>query len=468
MPNTTKLSVLNAFDLDGRWQWLYQFFLAAFYGAFLLIVGKTLASWLYGIGISAAVEFAAMVCVTISAALLWMIVLKASRRTSIRSLNHLLEESRDTIAGILQSNDDLESELFNQSEDLAALRFRFKIILEKFKISAFQCDRNHRYLWAQNFMMPTDDILGKSDEDIMPPDVAAKLHALKAAALLDTAIHECEIQLKQDGRWFSYNVQVAACKNAEGDVIGTTMISMDVTEQFAARQHLAMMLREVNHRVSNSLSIVLSICNLSSGYYRTVDGFMGSLSGRVNSLAKSNSLLSDASWHGIDGHKLIERQLGHFSPETLGRIRISGPHTPLWPKAIQTIGLTVHELMLQAIESGLFETPTGRIEIDWSVSIERDKRVLAFSWACIAEPAAILNDANGFSTLFLERIAGRDLGGQSQITITDKGWIFNLRGKEETVAEQADQAADVRSHPFAHENRVRCQFDRELIAAEMQ
>ncbi len=465
---SAKLGLRNALDLDGNWPWIFQFFLAVFYGAFLLILGKSLAIWLYDVQISEIIEFASLACVMLSAVILWIVLLKASGRTSRSAMTKLIDEHRGTIIELLQSNNDLESEICNSHEELSAASLRFGIVMQKFKISVFQCDLSHRYVWAQNFMMEQQDIIGKCDDQLMPASAAEELRRVKSAALADDRIHETELLLVIDKRAHHYSVHVASVRNAEGDVIGTTMISLDVTDKVKSHQHLLMMLREVNHRALNSLSVVMSIASLSATHAKSIESFMASLMGRVTSLVQSQSALSEANWAGANCRDVVTKQLGKLPAALMNRTTLDGPCCLLWPKAVQTIGLAVHELATLAIEGGVLDTNDGRILVEWYSTTDGPAPVLNFRWTVELGHAPLKFGDDKFRQVFLEKIAGPDLGGHSRLERTATGWTFSLSSLNETLGLTGAANDAPRSVPHADENRMRQEYDRQLLASTAQ
>lgn len=433
---------LNPLELEGTWLWVFHFFLAALYGGFLFLVAQTVAVKLYGIGFSAILETLSVICVGLSAVLLWSLLRRAAKVNPRSALRSMLEDNRNTIAELLQLNENLEAEICSRSEELNALNKRFGIATEKFKISAFQCDRQNRYLWAMNYLLSEDTIVGRTDYEIMPENEAEKLMSAKNRAMASDEIQDVEISLFVNGVLQSYDIKVAGIRDVRGDVVGTTMISLDITDKVEARNRLMTLMREVNHRAGNSLAIVASICALSSRCANSLSEFVSILSGRINSLAKSTHSLSADSWQGTDCAKIVVDQLTTLPTALKFRVKINSSPLILLPKAVQTIGLVVHELSNEVKSSGALTETSGQVVISWYVEGEGNDSEFVFQWTVESEDCRASMISDDFRRLFLERISGGELSGRSKIYDTPTGWCFELRGKANYSVHSGDIVKD--------------------------
>ena len=461
----TKYNRLNVLDLEGSWLWAFRFFLAAFYGSLLIFVVSTIVAWSYGVGFSATLELVGIVLVSASVLIFWPILVRIGRESPRSVLQKIIEDNQVTIFELLQTNDELESESCFRGERLTQLNLSFGIAIQKFKISAFQCDLDHRYVWSQNGTFSSDSIIGKIDDEFLPEAAAREIRLLKEKALLEDKVHEGELCISVDGEPRVYNVQVVAIRNGLGEIVGTTMISCDVTEQAAWREHLVLLLREVNHRACNMLSVVSSICSLSSRKAKTVEIFRDSLKGRIDSLACSLNLLTCDHWSGSDIRELIGRQLLCFPNDVQRRVHFAGPDITLLAKAVQTIGLIIHELGKESVARGSLSDPKGRVEIHWHCIGASHASQLELTWTEYGASSDGEAFAEEFREVFLRDIAGAELGGTTSITKNSQGVIFVLNASREffvnkSTSEKSDHGVLIR--PFASENRVREEFNRRL------
>ncbi|MFD1961355.1 HWE histidine kinase domain-containing protein [Novosphingobium panipatense] len=72
------------------------------------------------------------------------------------------------------------------------------------------------------------------------------------------------------------------------------------------------MMHELDHRVKNTLAMVLSICGRTLAGSDSLEEFRLRFTRRIQALAATHSLLADASWAGIDLAALIETELAPY------------------------------------------------------------------------------------------------------------------------------------------------------------
>jgi PAS domain S-box-containing protein len=117
---------------------------------------------------------------------------------------------------------------FHNSEE------RFRIALANSSIMVYTTDRKLRYTWIYNPQagFQPQQVLGKRDDEIVPPADAAQLLALKQQ-VLDSGIGR-RSELSMQGK--DYDLTVEPLHNAAGEVVGLTIAAVDVTEQVRLRR----------------------------------------------------------------------------------------------------------------------------------------------------------------------------------------------------------------------------------------
>jgi len=168
----------------------------------------------------------------------------------------------------------------------------------------------------------------------------------------------------------------------------------------------AAFVRELNHRVKNTLSNVTSIIALTRRNATSLESFTDSLLERVRALAASHSLLDGAQWGPTDLKALIEAQLsGH--DKSGQRIGIDGPNVLISPNDALTVGLALHELVTNATRYGALSTDEGRISVRWT--IEGQGRIIV-DWVESNGPAVTPPEKRGFGLNLIERALAQELG----------------------------------------------------------
>lgn len=158
-----------------------------------------------------------------------------------------------------------------------------------------------------------------------------------------------------------------------GDVdIAAAALSQASDAQRQTAEHQALLMREVDHRAKNALTVVQTIIRLTSAE-RPAD-FVDAVDGRIAALARAHTLLAKSRWRGADLSTLIGEELMPYG-DAEARIALDGPPVTLQADAVQSIGLLFHELATNAAKHGALSSPAGRITVVWQIGPAGDLEV---------------------------------------------------------------------------------------------
>src|SRR5262249_5390179 len=163
-------------------------------------------------------------------------------------------------------------------------------------------------------------------------------------------------------------VEKVGVENFEGGGQERRPVSMvgtaqDITERKEREERERLLMREINHRAKNMLSVVDAIAHQTAT--RTPEVFVERFSERIQSLSANQDLLIRSEWHGVEIEDLVRAQLAPFAHLVGSRIVTRGPKSRLNAVAAQAIGLALHELTTNAGKYGALSKDTGLLHIDW-------------------------------------------------------------------------------------------------------
>src|SRR5262249_7706787 len=121
---------------------------------------------------------------------------------------------------------------------------------------------------------------------------------------------------------------------------------------------------ELDHRVKNNLAIVQAIAAQMANSQPSLPEFMERFSGRIQSLAISQSVLSDAHWSGAELSDLIRSQISLIAPNN-ERLKVEGPPVMVPPELALQLTLILHELAANASLHGALAQPGGVVQVTW-------------------------------------------------------------------------------------------------------
>jgi two-component sensor histidine kinase len=320
----------------------------------------------------------------------------------------------------------LQDQVDTQARELNLLRARFaryETALRGSQVIVYTQDRGLRYTSISNPMLgrSIEDILGRTDEEILPPDGAADIIALKREALATGQPKSAEIALI-DGpgaRWHDLHIE-PLCNDA-GAIVGLTCTSVDVTARKEGDAHLRLLLRELTHRSKNLLAVIQAMAGQTARHAGSIDGFLNQFSSRLQALASSHDLLVRESWYGASLRELINSQLAGFVDRIDGQIVMDGLETGLKPEAAQNLGLALHELTINAAKFGALSVPEGRLSISWGKSGSDDGSAVVLDWRERFGPKVKPRRKRGFGSLVIERNLARALDAEVRLDFDPEG-----------------------------------------------
>jgi PAS domain S-box-containing protein len=197
-------------------------------------------------------------------------------------------------------------------------------------------------------------------------------------------------------------------------------VAQDVTERKAHEEQVHLLIREVNHRAKNMLSLVQAIANQTAT--RDPEQFIRCFSDRIQALAANQDLLIRHEWQGADVHDVVRAQVAHFHDLIGSRIAISGPKLRLNAAAAQAVGLSIHELATNAGKYGALSTDAGKVDVTW----RRGGDDFVISWTERDGPPVSTPTQYGFGTVVMQRMAERSVSGRVDLDYAPSGVVWRL------------------------------------------
>jgi two-component sensor histidine kinase len=144
-----------------------------------------------------------------------------------------------------------------------------------------------------------------------------------------------------------------------------------------SRQHeeqLALINRELKHRIKNLFSIAGAICQQTMKSGASPDQMSKAVAGRLSAVANAQDLLSVTSRDGAGLIELIEALVRTVAPDA-SKLRVSGGPVTLPAEATTPFALILHELATNALKYGAW-SHNGLVAVTWKV----ENGDLRFEW----------------------------------------------------------------------------------------
>lgn len=209
-------------------------------------------------------------------------------------------------------------------------------------------------------------------------------------------------------------------ESPRGEVTNLVVSAVDVTDRYESEETQRLLMRELDHRMKNTLQVIQAVIRRTARSHDSVEKFEQSLIGRVSAMARAHELLAQERWIGADIGTIIEQESINF--DAADAIHSSGPRIRLNPKAALSFALATHELGTNALKYGALSSPNGKVDIDWSVqNIENEPRFV-LSWKESGGPPVEPPTRQGFGSMLIERSIAYELDGKATVDYRHEGF----------------------------------------------
>ncbi len=230
---------------------------------------------------------------------------------------------------------------------------------------------------------------------------------------------------RPDGKWVPFIPYPTPLYDEAGRMTGAINMMVDNTDRKRAEETQELLINELNHRVKNTLAIVQALAHQSLRRTKTSEDFVESFSGRLQALARTHTLLSQATWKGAEISKLLRDEL-LLAGEADSRVDLSGPLMMLAPQQALHMALIFHELATNARKYGALAAAEGSLSVSWSIKRDGEQAALHLRWLEKGTPGILSPGPAGFGTNFIQQIVLPD-GGSAFMSCEATGITWDLK-----------------------------------------
>jgi PAS domain S-box-containing protein len=251
-----------------------------------------------------------------------------------------------------------------------------------------------------------EEAIGRHVTMLIPPDRLSEettiIERIRRGQRID---HYETVRQSKRGSLIDVSLTVSPIRNAQGTIIGASKIARDISDRKQNELQIATLAREAEHRTRNILATIQAIVRLSNA--DTAAELKKNIEGRIQALAKVNTLLVQSRWTGASLHSLALQELSPYCQADEGRTQIDGPNVMLEPNAAQSIAAAFHEMATNAAKHGALSAPEGRLRIAWRHSPDG----LVVNWSETNGPRVVPPTRKGFGMTLMETMIQSQLKG---------------------------------------------------------
>lgn len=363
---------------------------------------------------------------------LWIERPDGSRRCLLTGIEPLRDES-GAIAGLLSCFQDVTA----RKRDELALQRReehFAGLLGALPVALYTTDAEGRItfyneaaaeLWGRRPVLEEDRWCGAAklygpDGSPMPHDRCPLAEALRQGRAIAAA--EALVE-RPDGTRVHCLVYPTPLYDATGAMTGAVNMFVDLRGRNEAEERRLVLVKELNHRVKNTLATIQSIAMLTLRHSPDPASFRDAFEARLVALSRAHDLLTQGHWQSVGLESILAQELAPHGGGHEGRVRLRGAPVALWPRAALALALTCHELATNALRHGSLAVPQGSLRVDWEVKAPEAEGpgLLAIDWRECGGPPVEPPRHKGFGLQMLERSLRYDLKGVTRLDFRPEG-----------------------------------------------
>ncbi|ATU90287.1 HWE histidine kinase domain-containing protein [Phyllobacterium zundukense] len=268
----------------------------------------------------------------------------------------------------------------------------------------------------------------RDDEPMTGEDVFRAMHAddfprMKSAfirALVHNQDYVGEFRAASSGRWLLGRGRIFE-RDAAGKPVVAVGVNIDITDTKNAAEKTRLLLRELNHRVKNTLAMLQSLARQTLNRTSDPAEFMEAFSGRLRAISEAHTLLSDREWSGIGLVDLIAKQVEPYAIYDPAQIELSGEDMVLPPDHALGLGIALHELATNAAKHGALSIASGRVRVSWQLETGLNESRVVIHWIESNGPPVVPPQIRGLGERLIERSLDKVLSSSVRLSYPETG-----------------------------------------------
>jgi PAS domain S-box-containing protein len=198
-----------------------------------------------------------------------------------------------------------------------------------------------------------------------------------------------------------------------------TGVVRDITERKQIERRQELLVAELDHRVKNILAQVAVVAVSTRQGSHSIDEFLRSMNGRIQSMAAAHTLLSKSGWQSVGLDALVRNQLAPYATDT--NMTISGTDIMLTAAEIQAVARVLHELVTNAAKHGALSSAGGHVSVKWDRTPNGDGTNLSIVWQELQGPTVKSEAQSSYGTNLIRNLIPHELGGKVDLMFASEG-----------------------------------------------
>ncbi len=309
--------------------------------------------------------------------------------------------------------------------ELIKEEWRHALTLEAGKVGSWVWDFSSNELTVNDILRrmygfdPDEPVTAERMAGAVHPEDRVSMQAALRKAVEGGRDYFGEFRMGQTGRWYMVRGRVYQ-RDTSGRPLVMMGVHLEITDTKLAAENTRVLLRELNHRVKNTLAMIQSLARQTLKRNPDPQAFMDAFSGRLRTLSEAHVLLSNRDWAGIDLRDIIETQRDSDLLLNPAQMVVEGENLELPPDHALGLGLILHELASNAARHGALSTPNGTVTIRWHNEAEPSPH-LVLDWTERGGPKVTPPKETGLGLRLIERGLAKVLDSDVKLSFPPEG-----------------------------------------------
>jgi len=223
-----------------------------------------------------------------------------------------------------------------------------------------------------------------------------------------------------------YLISAAPLQVAGDQISGCVITMVDLSQRKAAEKQQLLLMMELDHRVKNTLALVLSISTRTLSHEDTLEGFQKAFTGRIQALAATHTMLADKSWTDLSIENVVRSEVAPYLGGSVERVTTSGLDVAVTPRAAIALGLIIHELTTNAVKYGSLSSEEGTIHVSGAARAGEGPAPLTIEWRETGGPEVVVPTRRGFGRTVIARSLQYSPEGGAEVEFDPAGLVCRI------------------------------------------
>jgi two-component system CheB/CheR fusion protein len=269
-------------------------------------------------------------------------------------------------------------------------------------------------------------VVGKRLDTLLPAEASQQTRDFFTSAERENRLGEFYMTwVRPDGESMPLEMNWAPVRDEHGKVIAGEIFARDMRERAKAERGATLMMRELDHRVKNTLATVQAIAQQTLRGSASVEDLQDAFMARLMSLSKTHNLLAREGWSGADLQELVQGELQPYQRSDGAHVEIRGEPVTLSSKAALALSMALHELATNAAKYGALSVPSGVVAVHWELATENSQH-LHLRWAERGGPQVSQPARFGFGHRLITEGLAYELDGDVVLEFAPTGVVCEM------------------------------------------